>query len=222
MIARWIVKTFIEVVFWAGVMSSFMRTADLFQNFAPAQFGGYSTAGWYGIICAVSVESLILIAKYYYLLDPTRSNTGAYEFSVKAGIAAWLLSFAAQGLDGVIVRDALDTLSPIARDVIYWVVPATPLAVSGALMLFGSQLVGGHQSTMSVPKQSLSQSLAMNPMIRAANRAIGKSSRWLDGLWIDSDKSAEKPKAAPKVAPPRQTITQSAAAEADSDGKLTN
>lgn len=180
MIARWVLRTFVEIVFWSGIASSFMRTADLFQNFAPSQFGGYSTEGWYGIMCAVSIESLIIIAKYYYLLDPNRENSAAYEMSVKAGIAAWMLSFVAQGLDGVIVRDAMDTLSPLAKDVIYWVVPAVPLVVSGALMLFGSQLLGRAAHSSSMPKRpsefSVRASSLGNAMYNWALRIFNPSS----------------------------------------------
>lgn len=199
MIARWILKTFVELVFWAGIVSSFMRTADLFQNFAPMQFAGYSTAGWYGIVCAVSIESLIIIAKYYYLLDPDHANTAAQEFSIKAGLSAWALSFVAQGLDGVIVRDALDTLSPIARDVIYWVVPAVPLVVSGSLMLFGNQILN-HKPSAGVPKRP---NTVIESMKRAGNDTMDAYTRLMNSVGRDVPKTkrAESPKAAPPTTP---------------------
>ena len=212
MIARWIIKTFIEIVFWTGIASSFMRTADLFQNFAPLQFAGYSTAGWYGIVCAVSIESLIIIAKYYYLLDPNRENSGAHEMSVKAGIAAWVLSFAAQGLDGVIVRDAMDALTPLAKDVIYWIVPAVPLMVSGALMIFGTQLIGQKTTRVDVPKRP---NAAIETMKRVGNETMDAYSRFVNGIG-----RAETPKAkqSPKAQPPH--MTPNAGEEKDSGGTL--
>jgi len=194
-ISRFVLKLFIEIVFWAGIVSSFMRTADLFQNFAPSQFAGYSTVGWYGIMCAISIESLIVISKYYYMLDPEHANTAAQEFSVKAGLSAWALSFAAQGLDGIIVRDAMDTLSPIMRDMIYWIVPAVPLIVSGAIMIFGTQMLNYNPSSIA-PKQP-------NPTVEKVKHlgsdTISAAQRWVNGIGRDAPKTkrAESPKATP-------------------------
>lgn len=184
MIAKMLFGLFIELIFWAGIASAFMRTSDLFQMFAPGQFGGYSTDGWYGILCAVSVESLILIAKYYYLLDPNRENKNAHEFSVKAGVAAWILSFTAQGLDGVFVRQAADTLNPLVRDVVFWLLPSVPLVVSGVLMLFGAQILGGNVSAHPTKPKAESDTL-------------------VSGLFAKVMPKGGKPAESPKVSPPK-------------------
>lgn len=113
-----------NLVFFVAAVVLFFKTSELLATFAPATILGYDNLGGaYGMVCALLVEGLLAVTKWS--LDK-KDNSIAWAYKVGLLIVTFLISAAAQVVDGLMIRDTLSQQPPAVQMLVLWGVPLVP------------------------------------------------------------------------------------------------
>lgn len=113
-----------NLVFVIAAVVLFFKTSELLAIFAPKTILGYDNlGGLYGMVCALLVEGLLAVTKWS--LDRS-DNSMAFAYKVMLIIVTFLISGAAQVVDGFMIRDTLSEQPAAIQMLIQWGVPLVP------------------------------------------------------------------------------------------------
>ena len=125
-------------VFLIAAFMLFLKTSELLGTFAPAEFLGYTGIGpIYGIVCALLVEGLLVVAKLN--LSRTQSSWN-WLYSLLLILVTFTLSAMAQVADGFLIRQTLANQPMAIQYLVNYGVPLVPSIILA--LVLGKSIVG--------------------------------------------------------------------------------
>lgn len=177
-----IFNAFIEnAVFFVAAVVLFFKTSELLATFAPETILGYKNLGGvYGMVCALLVEGLLAATKWS--LDK-KDNSMAWAYKVGLLIVTFLISAAAQVVDGLMIRDTLSQQPPLVQGVILWGVPLVPSIILA--------LAAGKAVFENIPPAVLADMAQKTAINNAAPKKIYASTAGMAVLQSENEEGAE-------------------------------